>query len=223
MKQFGLFLLFIVIPLVLMGQEIDENILENKTYKDRILSFKKYPLSKGQIVFFGNSITFAGKWKTYFPKQNPANRGISGDNTDGMLARIHEIIIARPSKLFIMAGINDISLQRENETIIRQMKLLLRQVKSGSPSTAIYVQSTLPLCSDKLKYSRLKGKEKQIEEYNTLLKGMCEEMDIVYIDIYTHLLEKPLTLKAEYTLDGLHISKEAYAIWVEQIKRYVEQ
>lgn len=223
MKQFSILICLLFSSLFVLGQEIDDNILETKTYKDRILSFKNYPLKKGQIVFFGNSITFAGKWKTYFPQQNPANRGISGDNTDGMLARIHEVIAAKPSKIFIMAGVNDISLQRDNEVILRQMKLLIRQLQAGSPDTEIYIQSTLPLNNEKLKYSRLKDKEIQIENYNTALKMMCNEMEITYIDIYTHLLEKPLCLDGKFTTDGLHINAEAYAIWAEQIRKYVEQ
>lgn len=223
MKQVNLLFLLLLTPLLLWGQEIDENILENDTYKARMETFRSHPLRKGQIVFFGNSITFAGKWETYFPKQEPANRGISGDNTDGMLARIQGVIAARPAKIFIMAGVNDISLQRENATILRQVKLLLRQIKAGSPDTEIYVESALPLCDEKLKYSRLKGKEQQIEEYNAGLKALCEEMEITYIDIYTHMLEKPQTLKAEYTTDGLHINKDAYAVWVELIRKYVEQ
>lgn len=223
MKKTSAFILLLLLPLYIWGQEIDENILENKTYKTRMQSFKDAPLQKGQIVFFGNSITFAGKWDTYFPIQKPANRGISGDNTDGMIARIHEAIAAQPSKIFILAGINDISLQRSNATILRQMKLLLRQLKAGSPDTEIYVQSLLPINDEKLKYSRLKGKEVQIDEYNQALKAMCDEMEVNYIDIHTSLLESPRCLKAEYTDDGLHINEDAYAVWVELIKQYVEQ
>lgn len=223
MKAIKIACFLFLIPLLALGQEIDENLLENKHYIERMEYFKANPLKKGQIVFFGNSITEAGKWDTYFPKQQPANRGISGDNTEGMLARMHEVIASKPSKLFIMAGVNDISLQRSNDVIIRQMKMLLRQVKAGNPETKVYVQSSLPLCKAKLAYSRLKGKEIQIENYNTLLKNLCNEMNITYIDIYSLLLEKPLTLNEKYTSDGLHINEEAYKIWVEHIRKYVEE
>lgn len=223
MKLLNTLILALFIPLLAMGQEIDENILQNATYLERSKEFKANPLKKGQIVFFGNSITQAGQWDTYFPNQKPANRGISGDNTDGMLSRMHEVIAAQPTKLFLMAGINDISLQRDNATIIRQMRLLLRQIKAGSPDTKIYLQSALPLNAEKLKYSRLKGKEIQVENYNTLLKNLSNEFGIVYVDIYSELLEKPLTLKAEYTQDGLHINADAYAVWVKLIRKYVEE
>lgn len=223
MKLFYTLCLALFIPLLAMAQEFDENILKNETYIARIQEFKKNPLKEGQIVFFGNSITQAGKWDTYFKEQEPANRGISGDNTDGMLSRMHDVIAAKPKKLFMMAGVNDISLQRDNATIIRQVKLLIRQVQAGSPDTEIYIQSALPINAEKLKYSRMKGKEIQIENYNTLLKQLCNEYNIKYIDIYSHLLEKPLTLKAEFTSDGLHINEAAYKIWTDLIRADVEK
>lgn len=223
MKIIKLLLLSLFISSTSMAQEIEENILENAHYIERCKIFQSEPLKKGQIVFFGNSITEAGKWSVYFEQKQPANRGIAGDNTEGMLARIHEVISARPAKIFIMAGVNDISLQRSNDIILRQMKMLLRQIKASSPQTQIYVQSTLPICNEKLKYSRLKGKEVQIENYNTLLKSLCYEMQITYIDIYSLLLEKPLTLDPKYTADGLHLNEEAYTIWSKAIKEYVEK
>lgn len=185
--------------------------------------FRAKPLKQNPIVFFGNSITEIGKWATYFPNQSVVNRGISGDNTDGMLARIHEVIAAKPSKIFIMAGINDISLQRENDVILRQIRLLIRQILAGSPETKIYIQSILPINAEKLKYSRLKGKEQQIEDCNKQLKLICEEMNITYIDIYTHLLDKPRNLDPKYTMDGLHINQQAYQVWAKVIKDYVEE
>lgn len=223
MKRFKIFLLFLALPMLMIGQEIDENILQNATYLQRMQEFKKHPLQEGQIVFFGNSITQAGKWNIYFPLQKPANRGISGDNTDGMLSRMHDVIAAKPKKLFLMAGVNDISLQRDNSTIIRQVRLMIRQIQAGSPDTEIYLQSVLPLNAEKLTYTRLKGKEIQIENYNTLLKQLCNEFNITYVDVYSSLLEKPLTLKSEYTQDGLHINEAAYKVWVNLIKQYVEK
>lgn len=122
-----------------------------------------------------------------------------------------------------MAGINDISLQRSNEVILRQTKLLLRQIKAGSPDTEIFVQSILPINAQKLKYSRLKDKEQQIEDYNTMLKAMCNEMDITYIDVYSNLLDSPRNLNPKYTQDGLHINNEAYQEWVKILKPYLEE
>lgn len=221
MKKTFLVLILGMMAMTIMAQEIDENILENATYLSRKAKFKANPLKRGQSVFFGDSLTQGGRWDEYFPNEAPANRGILGDNTEGMLARIHEVIEAKPAKLFILAGANDISLQRDNAIIIRQMKMLLRQVQAGSPTTQIYVQSALPISNEKLKYERMRGKEAVIDDYNVQLKALCEEMNIPYIDVYSKLLSAPSTLNPDFTGDGLHLNKDAYAVWAEVVGEYI--
>lgn len=205
-----------------MSQEIIENILENQMYMQRKEYFAQNPLTKGQIVFLGNSLTHGGNWDTYFPDQKPANRGISGDNTLGMLGRLHEIIEARPSKIFILAGVNDISLGRSNEKIMTGLKSMIYQIKAGSPETKIYVQSLLPINNSFKIYSRLEKKEKQIEKLNKELSKFCKKQEVTFINLYPHFLESKRTLNAKITMDGLHLNEEGYAIWVKQLEPYIK-
>lgn len=205
-----------------MGQEIHENILENQTYVERSAYFKQNPLKEGQIVFLGNSLTQGGKWNEYFPEQSPVNRGISGDNTLGMLGRLHEIIKAKPSKLFILAGINDISLGRSNDKILNGIKSIIYQVKEGSPGTTIYVQSLLPINKDVCQYKRMMNKEKQIEKLNKDIIKFCKSENITFINLYPHFLSEKRKMDAKYTSDGLHLNEAGYAVWTGQIRKYVE-
>ncbi|MFT4222431.1 GDSL-type esterase/lipase family protein [Dysgonomonas sp.] len=214
--------LLLFISAYTMGQEIHENILENQTYLERSAYFKQNPLKEGQIVFLGNSLTQGGKWNEYFPEQNPANRGISGDNTLGMLGRLHEIIKAKPSKLFILAGINDISLGRSNDKVLNGIKSIIYQVKEGSPNTTIYVQSLLPINKDVCKYKRMMNKEKQIEKLNKEIIKFCKSENITFINLYPHFLSEKRKMDAKYTSDGLHLNEAGYAVWTNQIRKYVE-
>lgn len=215
-------LILLVLSGNIMGQEIIENILENQMYMQRKETFRENPLTKGQIVFLGNSLTHGGSWDKYFPDQKPANRGISGDNTLGMLGRLHEIIDARPTKIFLLAGINDISLGRSNDKIMTGIKSMIYQIKAGSPETEIYVQSLLPINNSFGIYSRLEKKEKQIEKLNKELKKFCEKEKITFINLYPHFLESKRTLNAKYTMDGLHLNDDGYAIWVKQLETYIK-
>lgn len=215
------FLLFV--SMCLTAQEIEENILENKTYMERMAFFRANPLQKGQVIFLGNSLTQGGKWDVYFPAQKPVNRGISGDNTLGMLGRLHEIIDSRPSKLFLLAGINDISLNRTNDKIMTGIKSIIYQVKAGSPGTKIYVQSLLPINNSPNRYKRMLDKEKQIEELNKELQEFCDKENILFINIYPAFLGGERLLDARYTTDGLHLNDDGYAVWTDQIRKYVEE
>mgnify|MGYP000061554644 CR=1 FL=1 len=79
----------------------------------RAYNYDGYPggvlISTDEIIFLGNSITDIGEWTEVWQDIHVKNRGISGDNTFGVLARLDEVVSSKPSKIFIMIGINDIS------------------------------------------------------------------------------------------------------------------
>lgn len=193
-----------------------------ETYKKRTAYFSQNPLREEQIVFFGNSITQAGNWESYFPEQRPANRGISGDNTEGMLARIDEVVKAKPAKFFIMAGINDISLSRSNTTIVRNYREIIRAVKKGSPQTRIYIQSLLPINNDFAQYKRLAGKERQVSDLNIRLRALAQSESTRFVHLFPYFTDSAGKLKKKFTDDGLHLTPEAYSLWVEIIRRDME-
>ena len=69
------------------------------------------PKQHGAIVFFGDSITqgWGDDFRGKFPKLNVANRGISGDITRGLLARLDEDVLAlSPRAIVLLIGTNDI-------------------------------------------------------------------------------------------------------------------
>ncbi len=204
-----------------VSREIRED-FRTETYKSRTKNFSEKPLRQGQIVFFGNSITQAGAWQAYFPDMDVANRGISGDNTEGMLARIGEIVEAKPRKFFIMAGINDISLSRPNRKILKNYREIIRTIKSGSLQTQIYIQSVLPINNDFARYKRLLGKESQVESLNQDLRLLALDEDVAFINLYPFFVDDRGKLNPQYTSDGLHLTPQAYFLWTSLIRRYIK-
>lgn len=204
-----------------VSKEIKED-FRTETYKSRVAYFSENPLKDGQIVFFGNSITQAGEWRHYFPDFDVANRGISGDNTEGMLARLSEVTSAKPSKFFIMAGINDISLSRSNKKIIDNYRAIIQQIKKESPETEIFIQSILPINNDFKRYKRLFGKEKQVINLNQKLRILAKKGGVVFIDLFPYFADADGKLRKELTGDGLHLNAEAYWTWSNIIRRFVE-
>jgi hypothetical protein len=64
--------------------------------------------TRAEVVMLGDSLTELGEWQEMFPEVKIANRGISSDMTSGILERLDEVMEARPRKVFLMAGINDL-------------------------------------------------------------------------------------------------------------------
>jgi hypothetical protein len=72
-------------------------------YKTRISTFKQDSIYPNSIVMLGNSLTELGDdWEDRLNEDRVSNRGISGDNSDGVLARLGEIKCAKPMSIFIM-------------------------------------------------------------------------------------------------------------------------
>ena len=60
-------------------------------YHQRVTLFKLLLKTKNDIVFIGNSITDGGEWNELFTDPAIKNRGISGDISAGVVARIGEV------------------------------------------------------------------------------------------------------------------------------------
>ena len=82
---------------------------QKQFYFKKCAEFDKAQIGYDKIVFLGDSITEGGgDWNNYFDTKNIVNRGISGDTTLGVLARLNEICFYKPISLFLLIGINDI-------------------------------------------------------------------------------------------------------------------
>ena len=98
-----------------------------KTYFHRKNLFEMLPLKDSAIIFLGNSITAGGEWSELLNNPNIINRGIPGDHCDGMRERLDEVLRHRPSKIFLMAGINDLAFLPSSKVWPKYERLLRGQ------------------------------------------------------------------------------------------------
>lgn len=207
--------------LILLSQEKKE--YDTDHYRKRLEIFRQNPIGGAKIVFIGDSMIEGGKWDEYFSNSSIVNRGIVGDNTEGISNRFDEVVHAKPTKLFLSGGVNDISQNVDTKTIVSNFRAIIQRLKDQSPQTTIYLQGVFPINNTFGRYKRLIGKEKKTLELNKALKKLASQEKITFIDNYDLFLDDDQkTLKAEYTTDGLHLKPEAYLKWAEKIQRYVE-
>jgi lysophospholipase L1-like esterase len=180
--------------------------------------FKKETNIQGKTVFLGNSITEGGNWKKLLKDSTVINRGISGDNTFGVIARIDEIIKLKPSRLFILIGTNDLSKSIPDEVVIENIFSIVSRIKAGSPNTKIFVQSILPVNETVEKFPTQFNNESHILIINDQLSHYAERLRYTYVDLYNKFLDEQGKLKASYTFDGLHLNASGYQHWVEILK-----
>lgn len=207
----------------LLAQSIDTS-YKSTYYEQKIILFRLLPDTKGEIIFLGNSITDIGEWAEIWQNPKVKNRGISGDNTFGVLARLDEVTSSKPDKIFLMIGINDIAKGTPDSLIIANHKKIYQRIKIASPKTKIYAQSILPTNADFTEFKRHQNKDERIRAVNEALKKLCIEMGLTYVDLYSRFLGADGKMNKQYTNDGLHINGYGYMLWkkILQEKGYMK-
>jgi lysophospholipase L1-like esterase len=188
-------------------------------YTKRVAQFEKEPVVSGRIIFLGNSITEMGKWSQLLKDSTIVNRGIGGDITFGVLRRLDDIIQRKPSRLFILIGINDIGMDIPDAVIADNYRKIIQTVQAKSPSTQIYVQSILPLNPAIKNFPQHYDKQEHVLGVNQLLKKVADETKSTFINLYPLFLDSNKRLAARYTGDGLHLNEAGYQVWVNFLKQ----
>ena len=202
------------------GQEQVDSSYANGYYRDRLAFFKQLPDLKKEIVFLGNSITEVGDWQEVIPGKNVVNRGISGDNSWGVLNRLDEVLSSRPHKIFLTIGVNDIKRGVPVQYIANNIRRIIAEVKRISPKTTLYVQSVLPVHEPMLADIYEKIRNEKIIALNRLVRGYADAAGVKFVDVYNEVfLDEKGQLKKELSTDGLHLKPSAYINWAEYLKK----
>jgi len=199
--------------------KIDSNYIFSG-YTEQLAHFKKMPILPHAIIFVGNSLTDAGRWNDILPELPVLNRGISGDISYGVLARLDEITRHQPQKIFLMIGVNDLKRTVPTKNIIDNYFRIVREIKRASPKTKIYLNSILPINPGKLIESFKTVTNSDIQILNEGLRRLAQtEEKVKFIDLHTAFTDKNGNLRSEITPDGIHLEVSAYVELVNYLKK----
>lgn len=199
----------------------DDIVISNHTnwtkthYPKRIAEFKANPLDFGDIVFIGNSITEQGEnWAEKVDNSKAKNRGIAGDTTDGILARLNEITFYKPEKVFLLIGINDLfhnpdAVEKIHENILK----IVAEINTKSPNSQIFVQTILPTTTENL--------IRKIKNLNATLKSSAFEKPFTFINLHQRFVLLDGKMNMDFSTDGVHLNEKGYEIWSEIIKNSI--
>lgn len=188
-------------------------------YQKRAAVFRAEPAVQGVVMFLGNSITEGGDWKKLLNNPAVLNRGISGDNTFGVLARLDEVVRHKPSKLFLLIGVNDLSKNIPPAVTIQNIFSIVGRIRAESPKTTIYVQSLLPVNPGHKKFPPRFNKQTDIEVINAQLRKYAEPLKYTFVDLFSAFTDSSGKLDLQYTYDGLHLGPAGYQHWVKLLKK----
>jgi lysophospholipase L1-like esterase len=166
-------------------------------------------------VFFGDSITQG--WKslpTDFPNLKVANRGISGDTTRGLRARVQDDVIAvHPKAVSMLIGTNDLDQGSEPKDVVDNLKAIVDELHKANPKMPIVINKIMPRGSKPGKYPE------QIKELNGLYEqAFSGDPMITFCDTWSIFDAGNGQCKKEEFPDMLHPNATGYAKWVDALK-----
>lgn len=177
----------------------------NRHYAERVTMFAHLPPMNGGVAFVGDSITDAGRWADAWPGLTVRNFGIGGDTTWGLAARADQVVAARPERIFLLIGTNDLAnWSRSPEQVAEGVAGLLDLWAAELPDTIVFVQSVLP---------RQPEFHERITELNDRLRDLAAEKGATFVDIHPAFVVEGGRIDPAVTLDDLHLTGEGYARW----------
>jgi lysophospholipase L1-like esterase len=176
--------------------------------------------ARASLVFIGDSLTQYCEWNELLGR--PAlNRGIAGDTTADILARMNAIAALHPNQVFLMAGTNDALQQVKFETFSTNYANIIHRIQQSNSEAIVYVESIPPMLPNGSGV-RLIGKEhavsinEVIRTMNERIRSFADGRSVIYVDLYADL-QKNGELNPDYTVDGCHLNFRSYQVWKERI------
>lgn len=191
----------------------------NDYYDCRMVAYAKMPIPENAMIWIGDSIIEQAWWESLTKEKDFVNRGIGGDNTYGMLHRLPLYLESSPRKIFIFAGINDISANYPIDEVYANFVAMVEMIQQKAPECEIYIQSPITPNNDVLAYGYIKNKQDKLSELNSRLEQLCNEKGVTWVDIRPVLHNEKGEVKEEYTKDGVHLYPAAYVAWVDYLKK----
>lgn len=168
----------------------------------------------GRVVFLGDSITDSWRLAQYFPGKPYVNRGISGQTTPQMLARLfQDVIDLKPAAVIIYAGTNDIA--RNTGPVTAEM---IEENFQAMTELAQHHGIKVILCSitpvsDYGPRKMTEGRPPaEILKINTWLKDYAAKAGAVYADYFAVTVDEKGWLKQDISRDGLHPTDKGYEL-----------
>jgi lysophospholipase L1-like esterase len=188
------------------------------------------PKKEGKIVMLGNSITAECEWSELLDNQQVINRGVIGDGTADILARLHDVIAIKPKQVFLLIGVNDLQFM-PLATILENYEKIVSRITTETPSTQLFLISVLPI------HNSLRRTGMRNEDIDFLNKGIVsigEKFGLKYIDVASKMKNMAYSdipnpfgtegpLREDLSLDGIHLNGEGYNIFAQIIKNYIVQ
>lgn len=169
---------------------------------------------QADVVFLGDSITAGGDWESVFADIKVVTLAVPGDSLEGVRQRARMVETVGAERVFLLAGVNNISRGNYEKTIEREYEQLL--TKLLNMDVEVYVQTIMPVREPS------KVNNERIRKANEIIAVLAKKYDFHLIDTYSVMVDDDGKLKEEYSRDGVHLTSAGYEQWYAELREYFE-
>lgn len=188
---------------------------------------------KGQTVFTGSSLMEMFPINKLLKEHGDDtviyNRGVGGFLSHELLEVI-DVCAAdlQPSKVFINIGTNDLSWSSiPISDLMSNYDKIISEIEKIVPNVKIYLMAYYPVnyeaASEEMKECLKIRTNEKITAANAEVKKLAEKHGQRYIDINRNLKDEQGRLRAEFTIEGMHINEDGYRAIYDDIMEYVRE
>ena len=133
-----------------------------------------------------------------------------------------------PSKVFINIGTNDLSWSSiPISQLMDNYDKIISAIEKAVPDVRIYLMACYPVnfeaASEEMKECLKIRTNEKITAANAEVEKLAQRHGQRYIDINHNLKDEQGRLKAEFTIEGLHINEQGYRAIYDDIMAYVRE
>ncbi len=141
------------------------------------------------------------------------NQSISGETTGHIRQRLPDFADTRPDTIHLMAGINDLRQGATDGDVVQNINQILLHLRQQHPQARVILHSILPTRLESLPRDR-------IALINRHLAYVANQRGADFLDLQATFTDDQGQLRRELTTDGLHLSRQGYAIWQAALLSY---
>ena len=167
-----------------------------------------FPSEKTTILLVGDSRIAQENWSILLGRNDIKNEAFGGAITQQILWNLERGQLNSEPKIVILeGGINDLL---SGVPPLRVYENYLKMIETLRAKNITIIINSIIYTIDNQEINL------NISILNSKLKDYCTIQKIVWIDINTPLSDKGKLLK-KYSLDGIHLNKDAYQIWAKKL------
>ena len=172
------------------------------------------------LLMLGDSLVEWGDWESLLPELQVINRGVAGEHTEGLSARLASEIDAvldagtEPEYILLMTGTNNLLMGSPYFPAI--LGSMLPRLADLCPDSSITLNSLMPM--------QLRGLAREtITAKNNELRDAAKQSGCRFLDMTGPFTEQCLPVtKPCFLNNGVHLATRGYQVWAGAIKKHLD-